>query len=67
MPAASFTVAEMLKSVGYTTGCFGKWGLGFVGTEGDPNNQGFDQFYGFNSRTLAHNYFRAIYGKIKPK
>lgn len=57
MPAASFTVAEMLKSVGYTTGCFGKWGLGFIGTEGDPNNQGFDQFYGFNSQTLAHNYF----------
>jgi len=57
MPAASITVAEMLKSVGYATGCFGKWGLGFVGTEGDPNNQGFDQFYGFNSQSLAHNYF----------
>ncbi|MEI7831188.1 MAG: arylsulfatase [Prolixibacteraceae bacterium] len=57
MSAASFTVAEMLKTVGYATGCFGKWGLGFVGTEGDPNNQGFDQFYGFNSQMLAHNYY----------
>lgn len=49
----------MLKTVGYTTGCFGKWGLGFVGTEGDPNNQGIDQFYGYNCQRLAHNYYPA--------
>ncbi|MFY9152649.1 MAG: arylsulfatase [Prolixibacteraceae bacterium] len=57
LPAASFTMAEMLKEAGYTTGAFGKWGLGFIGTEGDPNTQGFDEFYGYNCQTLAHNYF----------
>ncbi|HAQ19022.1 MAG TPA: arylsulfatase [Prolixibacteraceae bacterium] len=55
--ASAFTLAEMLKQAGYTTGAFGKWGLGFIGTEGDPNQQGFDEFFGFNSQNLAHNYY----------
>ena len=56
LPTKSFTVAEMLKYAGYTTGAFGKWGLGFITTEGDPIKQGFDYFYGYNCQTLAHNY-----------
>lgn len=51
------TVAELLKRAGYATGAFGKWGLGPVGSEGDPLNQGFDVFYGYNCQTLAHNYY----------
>ncbi|NSW95437.1 MAG: arylsulfatase, partial [Bacteroidales bacterium] len=57
LPSGSLTVAEMLKSKGYATGAFGKWGLGFVGTEGDPNKQGFDEFFGYNCQRLAHNYY----------
>jgi arylsulfatase A len=57
LPAASVTIAEMLKTSGYTTGAFGKWGLGFVDSEGDPNSQGFDEFFGFNCQRLAHNYY----------
>jgi arylsulfatase A len=57
LPASSFTIAELLKEKGYATGAFGKWGLGFVGTEGDPNRQGFDEFYGYNCQGLAHNYY----------
>jgi len=57
MPAASYTIAEMLKENGYATGVFGKWGLGFPGSEGDPNNQGFDEFYGYNCQRIAHNYY----------
>ena len=53
----AYTIAEMLKQSGYVTGAFGKWGLGFVGTEGDPNKQGFDQFFGYNCQRLAHNYY----------
>ncbi len=57
LPADSYTVAEMLKTKGYVTGAFGKWGLGFIDTDGDPNKQGFDEFYGFNCQSLAHNYY----------
>jgi arylsulfatase A-like enzyme len=51
------TIAHILKDAGYATGAFGKWGLGFVGTEGDPNNQGFDEFFGYNCQREAHRYY----------
>jgi arylsulfatase A-like enzyme len=51
------TVAEVLKKSGYTTAAFGKWGLGPVGSEGEPNKQGFDKFYGYNCQSLAHRYY----------
>lgn len=57
IPASEITVAELLKSAGYKTGAFGKWGLGYMGSEGSPNNQGFDQFYGYNCQRHAHDYF----------
>lgn len=57
LPDSSFTVAEAFKKAGYTTGMFGKWGLGEPGTEGDPNQQGFDVYYGFTDQVLAHNSF----------
>ena len=36
---------------------FGKWGVGPVGTSGDPLNQGFDEFFGYNNQGRAHNYY----------
>jgi arylsulfatase A-like enzyme len=57
LKGSAVTIAEILKSKGYKTGAFGKWGLGFIGTEGDPNSQGFDEFVGYNCQTLAHNYY----------
>jgi arylsulfatase A len=57
MKGSAVTIAEILKSRGYVTGAFGKWGLGFINTEGDPNSQGFDEFFGFNCQNLAHNYY----------
>ena len=51
------TIAEVLKDKGYRTAAFGKWGLGYPGSEGDPNFQGFDQFYGYNCQRVAHNYY----------
>ncbi|MFC2126274.1 arylsulfatase [Bacteroidota bacterium] len=51
------TVAELLKSAGYTTGLIGKWGLGEPGTTGIPNNQGFDYFFGYLNQARAHNYY----------
>lgn len=46
-----------LKEAGYTVGVFGKWGLGFIGTTGDPMRQGVDRFYGYNCQLLAHSYY----------
>jgi arylsulfatase A len=57
LPGSEVTIAELLKSQGYATGAFGKWGLGFIGTEGDPNRQGFDLFYGYNCQGEAHNFY----------
>lgn len=51
------TVAEVLKSAGYTTGLMGKWGLGHEGSLGIPTRQGFDEFFGYLDQTHAHNYY----------
>ena len=56
-PGDTYTIAKMLKEGGYATGCFGKWGLGFPGSEGAPENQGINEFFGFNCQSLAHNYY----------
>jgi arylsulfatase len=57
LPASTITVAKLLQAAGYATGAMGKWGLGGPGTEGDPNKQGFDLFYGFNCQGHAHNHY----------
>lgn len=51
------TFAMLLKQAGYATGAFGKWGLGMVGTSGDPNNKGFDVFFGYNCQRQSHRYY----------
>jgi arylsulfatase A-like enzyme len=51
------TVAEVLKSAGYRTGLYGKWGLGHEGSSGLPTRQGFDHFYGYLDQHHAHNYY----------
>ncbi len=57
LPAAEYTVAELFKERNYKTACIGKWGLGGPGTEGHPNAQGFDYFYGYLGQGYAHSYF----------
>jgi len=51
------TVAHLFKKAGYVTGAFGKWGLGRVGTTGDPQKQGFDHFFGYICQRQAHTYY----------
>ena len=55
----ALTIAKVLKQAGYATGAVGKWGLGPVGSSGDPNQQGFDLFFGYNCQAVAHSYFPA--------
>src|SRR4051812_4170633 len=57
IPADSVTIAKVLKSAGYRTGCIGKWGLGGPGSTGEPNKQGFDYFYGYLCQRIAHSYY----------
>ncbi len=57
IPPSEMTIAEMLKAHGYATGGMGKWGLGYEGSTGDPNKQGFDLFYGYLCQVHAHNHY----------
>ncbi|MGH7958085.1 MAG: arylsulfatase, partial [Opitutaceae bacterium] len=57
MTNSTKTVASLLKSGGYRTGCFGKWGLGSEIPPRDPNEKGFDHFYGYVDMYHAHNLF----------
>lgn len=51
------TFPQLFQQAGYTTGAMGKWGLGPVGSTGDPNRKGFDLFFGYNDQAVAHSYF----------
>jgi arylsulfatase A len=51
------TVAEVLKSAGYTTSLIGKWGLGKEETTGSPDRQGFDEAFGYLTNQHAHHQY----------
>ncbi|TAE26695.1 MAG: sulfatase [Cytophagales bacterium] len=50
------TLVQRLKAIGYRTGMFGKWGLGVNGTDGTPDQKGFDEFFGYLHHVHAHKY-----------
>ena len=52
-----FTVAELFKTAGYTTGMTGKWGLGEPDTAGVPSRKGFDEWFGYLNQRRAHTYY----------
>ena len=56
MPADTVTIPRLLKQTGYTTGMFGKWGLGAPGSTSDPATH-FDSFFGYNCQRQAHTYY----------
>lgn len=57
IPGETVTLPELLRQQGYTTGLVGKWGLGGPDSEGHPNQQGFDHFFGYLCQRHAHNYY----------
>ncbi|MHC4069418.1 MAG: sulfatase-like hydrolase/transferase [Planctomycetota bacterium] len=59
LPAGTETIARVLKGQGYSTGGFGKWGLGAPNSTGDPLNLGFDRFFGYNCQRHGHNLYPA--------
>jgi arylsulfatase A-like enzyme len=56
IPAGTVNIGSILHDAGYKTACVGKWGLGGPLTEGAPNKQGFDFFYGYICQRQAHTY-----------
>ena len=57
MSADTYTLGKLMKSAGYTTGIFGKWGLGYPGSSSVPSTMGFDEFFGYNCQRQAHSYY----------
>lgn len=53
------TVAQVFRKAGFATGAMGKWGLGPVGSTGDPARKGFDLFFGYNCQAVAHSFYPA--------
>jgi arylsulfatase A-like enzyme len=57
LPPGTYTIGRMLQEAGYVTAAIGKWGLGGPGDSGEPNQQGFDHWYGYMCQREAHNYY----------
>jgi arylsulfatase A-like enzyme len=57
MPEGTFTIGHLMQQAGYSTGMFGKWGLGYPGSGSEPNDMGFDEFYGYVCQRQAHYHF----------
>jgi arylsulfatase A-like enzyme len=67
LEAEDVTVGEVLKEQGYVTGMTGKWGLGEPGTTGLPNDQGFDEWFGYLNQRKAHTYYPDFIWKNREK
>ncbi len=57
VPEGALQLPLTLKKLGYTSGGFGKWGLGPMSSTGDPLKQGLDRFFGYNCQSVAHNFY----------
>ncbi|RMF41009.1 MAG: N-acetylgalactosamine-6-sulfatase [Planctomycetota bacterium] len=51
------TLASVLRSAGYATACIGKWGVGTPSELSNPNDVGFDHFFGYVNMWHAHNFY----------
>jgi arylsulfatase A len=57
LSAEAVTWPMLFQKAGYATGAMGKWGLGPVGSTGEPAKKGFDLFFGYNCQSVAHSYY----------
>lgn len=53
----TFTIGTLMKQAGYRTAVIGKWGMGGPGSIGEPNNHGFDHFFGYLDQKQSHSYY----------
>jgi arylsulfatase B len=65
-----YTVAQAIKTLGYSTGCFGKWHLSGSdnGEDDNPNLMGFDRFAGYMGATVGDysNWSKVVDGVTNP-
>ncbi len=59
LPQGERIIPQFLRAVGYATGCFGKWNIGFA-PGSRPTDRGFDEFLGFRSGNIG--YYEYLYG-----
>lgn len=59
-------IPEILKTAGYQTGLFGKWGLGDINSEGSPEKKGWDYFSGYLHHVEGHFQYPAVGWKYTP-
>jgi arylsulfatase A-like enzyme len=67
LPADTYTLFKLFKESGYITGVFGKWGLGYPGSTGDPVNQYVDHFLDTIVSDWHTTTIRVTSGKMIPK
>jgi arylsulfatase A-like enzyme len=51
------TLPALLQKAGYKTACIGKWGVGTPDNLTNPNDIGFDHFFGYVNMWHAHNFY----------
>jgi arylsulfatase len=57
LPAGTVTLPRLLQAAGYRTAMIGKWGLGGPRTSGEPNAQGFDEWFGYYCQRQAQTFY----------
>ena len=60
------TFPKLLQEAGYTTGAFGKWGLGPPDSEGSPSLQGFNRFFGLLCQRRSHFFYPEFLFNVVP-
>ncbi len=58
--ASEILIPQVLRRVGYATGCFGKWNIGFA-PRSRPTERGFDEFLGHASGNI--DYYTHVYNQ----
>jgi arylsulfatase A len=67
LSASAITFPMLFQQAGYATAAMGKWGLGPVGSTGEPNRKGFDLFFGYNCQAVAHSFYPAYLWRNREK
>lgn len=63
---AHIVLPELMKSLGYTTGMFGKWAGGYEGSISTPDTRGVDDYYGYVCQFQAHLYYPNFLNRYRP-